>query len=404
MNLVQKLMWWRKKKSISEELEEIEEFEEFEAESWEEPEVLDRKQIDLRKEEDRERYLRSCCEQITDATREMENLTYEYGLVTSYLKDMEEIEALPLEQRAELNDYAEKIVNLEKVQEGYSKGAKRITETKFRQMEALEDEVQEGYKKMREAEEYRALVRQDLQKLDGERHAYHYRRAELRETLANSKGMSQILLIAAAACIVMLLILQFGLEMNVKIGYMLTAALAAVAVTYFYIRYSDAEKELQRVNSGINRLILLQNTVKIRYINNKNLLDYLYLKFKVDSASELDLLFQRYQEEVVERQKMAETEDEYSFYQKQMRHLLFQFNLKDPNIWLHQAIALIDNREMVEIRHELIERRQNIRKQIDYNTEVAKNAQGEIKDIVDKYPQYSREIANVISEYEKAFQ
>lgn len=400
MNLVQKLMWWKKKKSIS---EEFEEYEEIEEESWEEPEVLDRKKIDLGKEEDRERYLRNCCEQITDATKEMENLTYEYGLVTSYLKDIEEIEALPVEQRAELNEYAEKIVNLEKVQEGYSKGGRRITDVKFRQMEALEDEVQDGYKKMREAEEYRALVRQDLQRLDGERHAYHYRRAELRETLTNAKGMSQILLIAAAACIVMLVILQFGLEMNVKIGYMLTAALAAVAVTYFYIRYNDAEKELERVNAGINRLILLQNTVKIRYVNNKNLLDYLYLKFKVESASELDLLFQKYQEEVVERQKMEETEEEYSFYQKQMRHLLFQFNLKDPNIWLHQAIALIDNREMVEIRHELIERRQNIRKQIDYNTEVAKNAQGEIKDIVDKYPQYSREIANVISEYEKAF-
>ncbi len=401
MNLVQKLMWWKKKKSIS---EEIEEYEEVDEESWEEPEVLDRKQIDLGKEEDRERYLRNCCEQITDATKEMDNLTYEYGLVTSYLKDIEEIEALPIEQRAELNEYAEKIVNIEKVQEGYSKGGRRITEVKFRHMEALEDEVQDGYKKMREAEEYRALVRQDLQRLDGERHAYHYRRAELRETLANAKGMSQILLIAAAACIVMLVILQFGLEMNVKIGYMLTAALAAVAVTYFYIRYSDAEKELERVNSGINRLILLQNTVKIRYVNNKNLLDYLYLKFKVESAAELDLLFQKYQEEVVERQKMEETEEEYSFYQKQMRHLLYQFNLKDPNIWLHQAIALIDNREMVEIRHELIERRQNIRKQIDYNTEIAKNAQGEIKDIVDKYPQYSKEIANVISEYEKAFQ
>ena len=400
MNLVQKLMWWKKKKSIS---EEFEEYEEIEEESWEEPEVLDRKKIDLGKEEDRERYLRNCCEQITDATKEMENLTYEYGLVTSYLKDIEEIEALPVEQRAELNECAEKIVNLEKVQEGYSKGGRRITDVKFRQMEALEDEVQDGYKKMREAEEYRALVRQDLQRLDGERHAYHYRRAELRETLTNAKGMSQILLIAAAACIVMLVILQFGLEMNVKIGYMLTAALAAVAVTYFYIRYNDAEKELERVNAGINRLILLQNTVKIRYVNNKNLLDYLYLKFKVESASELALLFQKYQEEVVERQKMEETEEEYSFYQKQMRHLLFQFNLKDPNIWLHQAIALIDNREMVEIRHELIERRQNIRKQIDYNTEVAKNAQGEIKDIVDKYPQYSREIANVISEYEKAF-
>ncbi len=393
MNLLQKLMWWKKKEPISEEIEE---------ENWEDT-VLDRKQINIKKEEDRERYVRTCCEQIADASKEMENLTYEYGLVTSYLKDIEEIEALPLEQREELNEYAEKIVNLEKIQESYTKTAKRMTDVKFRQMEALEDEVQEGYKKIKEAEEYRTLVKQDLQRLDGERHAYQYRRTELRETLVNARGMSQILLIAAAACMVVLLVLQFALEMNVKIGYMLTAALVAVAVTYFYVRYSDAQKELQRVNAGINRLILLQNTVKIRYVNNKNLLDYLYLKYKVESASELDFLWQKYQEEVAERAKQAETEEEYNFYQKELLHTLYQYHLKDPNIWVHQALALIDNKEMVEIRHSLIERRQNIRKQMDYNTGIARNAQEEIKDIADKYPQYSKEIMDVISEYERAF-
>lgn len=393
MSVLQKLMWWKKKEPVTEE---------FDEEDWEDT-VLDRKQINLNQDEDRERYLRSCCEQIADASKEMENLTYEYGLVTSYLKDIEEIEALPLEQREELNEYAEKIVNLEKIQESYTKTAKRMTDVKFRQMEALEDEVQEGYQKIKEAEEYRALVKQDLQRLDGERHAYQYRRAELHDTLENAKGMSQILLIAAAACMVMLFIFQVALDMNVKIGYILTAALAAVAITYFYIRYTDAEKELERVGAGINRLILLQNTVKIRYVNNKNLLDYLYLKYKVESASELDFLWQKYQEEVVERKKLEETEEEYSFYQKELLHALYQYNLKDPNIWVHQAIAIIDNKEMVEIRHGLIERRQNIRKQMEYNTGIAKNAQEEIKDIADKYPQYAKEIVDVISEYERTF-
>lgn len=392
MGFWQKLKWWKKKETEHEEYEE----------EWEDP-VVERKRIDINREEDRERYLRTCCEQIADASREMENLTYEYGLVTSYLKDIEEIEALPLEQREEIDEYAEKIVNLEKVQESYTKTAKRITDVKFRQMEALENEIQEGYQKIKEAEEYRTLVKQDLQKLDGERHAYQYRRAELHSTLDNTKGLSQIFMIAAAACMVMLIILQIFLEMNVKIGYILIAALAAAAITYFYICYSDAEKELQRVNAGINRLILLQNTVKIRYVNNKNLLDYLYLKYKVGSASELDLLWKKYQEEVEERRKIEETEEEYNFYQKELLKALRQYNLKDPNVWAHQAIAIIDNKEMVEIRHGLIERRQNIRKQMDYNTNIAQTAQDEIKDIVDKYPQYAKEIVTIVSEYEKAF-
>lgn len=392
MGFWQKLKWWKKKETDYDEYEE----------EWEDP-VVERKRIDINREEDRERYLRTCCEQIADASKEMENLTYEYGLVTSYLKDIEEIEALPLEQRGEIDIYAEKIVNLEKVQEGYTKTAKRITDVKFRQMEALEDEVQEGYQKIKEAEEYRSLVKQDLQKLDGERHAYQYRRAELHSTLDNTKGLSQIFMIAAAACMIMLIILQIFLEMNVKIGYILVAAMAAAAITYFYVCYTDAEKELQRVNSGINRLILLQNTVKIRYVNNKNLLDYLYLKYKVGSASELDLLWKRYQEEVEERKKIEETEEEYNFYQRELLKALRQYNIKDPNVWAHQAVAIIDNKEMVEIRHGLIERRQNIRKQMDYNANIAQTAQDEIKDIVDKFPQYAKEIVSIVSEYEKAF-
>ncbi len=395
MGLLDKLKWWKNRETIEEEIDE-------EEEDWEEA-VIDRTQIDIRKTEDRERYLRSCCDQIADASSEMENLTYEYGLVTSYLKDIEEIEALPLEQREELNECAEKIVNLEKIQSSYMKTAKKMSDVKFRQMEALEDEVQDGYKKIKEAEDYHTLIKQDLQKLDGERHAYQYRRAELRSTIQNTRGLSQILLIAAGACILMLVILQFGLEMDVSLGYMITAALAAIAITYFFVCHTDATKELSKVNSGINRLILLQNTVKIRYVNNKNLLDYLYLKYKVKSASELDFLWKKYQEEVVERKKQAETEEEYSFYQKELLHLLFQYHLKDPNIWVHQAIAIIDNKEMVEIRHGLIEQRQNIRKQMDYNTEIARTAQQEIKGIVDKYPQYAKEIVEVISEYEQTF-
>ena len=69
MGFFRKLMWWKKKEKDPEEYEE----------EWDDS-VVERKRIDINKEEDRERYLRTCCEQIADASREMENLTYEYGL------------------------------------------------------------------------------------------------------------------------------------------------------------------------------------------------------------------------------------------------------------------------------------------------------------------------------------
>lgn len=71
-------------------------------------------------------------------------------------------------------------------------------------------------------------------------------------------------------------------------------------------------------------------------------------------------------------------------------------------IWLHQTAAILDKKEMVEIRHNLIIRRQSLRRRMDYNKEmVAGKAQAEIKDLVDKYPKYAAEIVGTVEQYAK---
>ena len=73
-------------------------------------------------------------------------------------------------------------------------------------------------------------------------------------------------------------------------------------------------------------------------------------------------------------------------------------------VWLHQIEALLDKKEMVEIRHNLIIRRQSLRRRMDYNKEViAGKAQAEIKDLVEKYPEYAKEILGIVGRYEKDF-
>lgn len=40
-------------------------------------------------------------------------------------------------------------------------------------------------------------------------------------------------------------------------------------------------------------------------------------------------------------------------------------------IWLHQTGAILDPKEMVEVRHAMILRRQQLRKQMEFNTDNA---------------------------------
>ena len=56
--------------------------------------------------------------------------------------------------------------------------------------------------------------------------------------------------------------------------------------------------------------------------------------------------------------------------------------------------------EMVEIRHELIIRRQRVREQMDYNKKLAEDAKQEIEDIAKLYPEYASEIIELLDSKE----
>ena len=189
---------------------------------WEEEEI--EHQIDYDNKEQRDDYVKSCLERMADATKELENLTYEYDMVTSYLKDMEEIDALPQEESEQLKECARRVADLQSSRADYMERPRRISEENYRLMERIADEVEEGYEKLSETEEYQNLIRQDLGRLDGERHAYAYRRNEVMGVIADTRGMAVICVVALGLCVLLLLLLQFFLEMDTGVGYLLTAA------------------------------------------------------------------------------------------------------------------------------------------------------------------------------------
>ena len=393
MGLIKKLLQWKKKQEVPE----------FEIEDWNEV-VYDREDYQINDKNQRQEYVIGCLEQIAEASRELENLQFEYNMVTAYLKDMEEIEALPEEEMAELMECAKKIDALEQQQSGYKERTNRMGDEAYHQMERLEEEIQEGLEKLTQAEEYQDFIKRDLRKLDGEKHAYLYRRNELRRIIADTRSMTVVCTVAVIACILLLFILQFGFDMNAKLGYLAVAAVGAIAITAIFIKHNDSVRELSQVENGINRIIRLQNTVKIRYVNNTHLLDYLYMKYNVSSASELGKSWQQYQQEKAERRSYEQAERQLDQCQKELLHVLRRYQIKDPMIWLHQTEAILDRKEMVEIRHNLIIRRQSLRRRMDYNKEViAGKAQAEIKDLAESYPEYAKEILDIVGQYEEDF-
>lgn len=363
--------------------------------------VYTRKDVDIDDPVQRREYIGSCLQQMQEASKELDALEMEYNDVTSHLRDMEEIDALPPEQRAEINECAKKILESQEQQEKFDKRKSRMSDEEFEHMERLQSGAKEGAKKLAEAEEYQKKIRNDLKRLDSEHEAYLFQEDEILTAVENDRKLIIAISIALVVIVAFLLFLQLGLGLNVIYGFMVTFLLAAISVTYLYIHQSNAASELKVVTKSISRLIMLQNQVKIRYVNNTNLIDYLCLKYGVSTSKELTGMYSKYLQERNERAKVEDARKLLDSNQKDLIYMLRHFRVKDPDIWIHQVEALIDHNEEVEIRHSLNVQRQSLRKRMEYNRDiVAGNAKAEIEDMARQYPKYTQEILDMVSRYE----
>ena len=123
--------------------------EEYEETDWEGEDEEEKKEIDFDNKEVREAYVKNCLEKMAEATKELDNLTFEYNMVTSYLKDMEEIEALPEEEAEELKSTAKKVELLQNSRDDYVGRKRRMSDDRFRQIERMLDEIEEGGAKIK---------------------------------------------------------------------------------------------------------------------------------------------------------------------------------------------------------------------------------------------------------------
>ena len=88
----------------------------------------------------------------------------------------------------------------------------------------------------------------------------------------------------------------------------------------------------------------------------------------MSSAQELIELWENYKIEKEEREKFRRAELDLDYNEQELLQILKRYQIKDPAVWLHQTEAILDHKEMVE-----------------------------------KYPQYAKEIMASVEEYEKKF-
>ena len=253
---------------------------------------------------------------------------------------------------------------------------------------------------------YNVSAEYDLKIMIAHVHRYlpYYSKEELENTIVNTRRLMVVCTVTFGFVLVALFLMGQVLGLNVIYGYMVAVLLAAVCVTVLYSKNNSAQLELKTTNNTISRLIQLQNTVKIRYVNNKNLLDYMCLKYGVNDSDELDDLHDRFLQEREQREQFKATEKSLDSSQKQLMQLLRRLRINDPEIWIHQLSAIFKPEDAEKIRRDLVVQRQSLRKRMDYNRDVvAGGAKAEIELLAKEYPEYTNEILDMVSRYEEKY-
>lgn len=344
--------------------------------------------------------LRQNCEQIIEALKQVEEAKIEYQAVTSYLTDMQKIDNIPKEERKDLEEDARQIIMLSRERDKYQKKKQtKITETQYKNIERYETEIVNEIKKISANESYLSMVKNDMRHLEGEKGALIYEKEETVKQQKYLKNMSVIICIFVVFLFLLFFIIAYTLDKDMTIPYLLTVLLGAFGGGYIFLEARKNLYTLKLNDKKMNKAINMLNKVKIKYVNNKNMLDYEYEKYSVKNSMELQYLWEQYLKVKEERKKYQDNTDLLNFYNESLIKELRRFQIADPEIWIFQSQAIIDSKEMVEIRHRLNTRRQKLRERIDYNSGLKEKAVNEMKQIVKEKEELRGEVTQLLEKY-----
>ena len=195
-------------------------------------------------------------------------------------------------------------------------------------------------------------------------------------------------------------ILSWYLNRDLQLVFTIMGFAAVGAGAFILIRYQDSTREIRQADVNRNQAITLENRVKIRYVNTKNAVDFICEKYHVRNAKELEFLYGQYQEEAREKDTFRKTSDDLDYYTQNLLQYLTRLRMYDTRVWLTHANALVDSREMVELKHELLTRRQKLRARMEYSVGSIHEMKGEALKNMSKLGNNAYQLEQIIRKIE----
>lgn len=348
---------------------------------------------------DQKRYVIECCQAIQEADRQIEGIRKEYQEVTEALLDIQKIDRVAGEEKKGLMNAARNIVKLTRERNQYKNRKLTISEIVMRRFEPYENELVDEIKRMYEAEAYQKAIESDMDKLHEEKKKLRKEKQEVIEKQNSLKGMAKVLIALILSLFVLFVVIYYALQVDMTLPYLGTILLAAVSATVIFVESNRNRRDMALAERKMDKAIGLLNRVKIKCVNNLNLLDYSKEKFGVADAAEFEHLWNEYVRAKEYERKFRENTEQLNYYCDSLLETLSRMQVKDCEIWIGQVLAIVDSREMVEIRHKLNTQRQILRERIEYNENVKNDFLQSIDEVIKENPERKEELLKIVEDY-----
>lgn len=313
---------------------------------------------------DEREYVKDICEQLIDLTYQMEDMKRDYKSVTEYLTDIQRYEELPIDMVNDILDTARRIEMLDKSRETYLQSENLLSMEQYNKIEAHENDIVDTIKNLNDMEMRDAVLKNDMGHLEGEKDDLKFMRDEYTDSIFRVRGIVITVLVMFLLSTLILGLVAVTAKASVTVYSLIVGAVAVVSFVVAYVRYLDIKKDIKYTDAKIKRAISLLNKVKVKFINNTNALEYVYEKYDVNSSKELEYQWAQYNQMVRDEKRYVQANSDFRVCCDELVDKLKRVGIKDPLVWPKQTRALLDKKEMVEIKHALNTRRQKIREQL----------------------------------------
>lgn len=343
--------------------------------------------------------VRENCELVQESRRQIEEAKGEYQAVTSYLTDIQKIELMPKELRLNMEESARRIIGLSRERERFKHINSSLSDIQYRLFESFETQIPKDLVNLEDSENYRLMIQKDLEQLEKERTVLNEEEAEILGRQSFLKGIGIATGIIVVVMFIIFAILAGKTQADLSLPFLLTVLMGMASVLYIFMEARKNSHGIKLVGLKQKRHVVLMNKVKLKSVNNRNYLEYTYSKYMVDDYDHLKSAWEEYVRVKDEMKRYKSNTELLEFYNNDLIQELKRAGIADSEVWIYQPTAILNSKEMVEVRHRLNVRRQKLRDRIDSVNKQMEEAVQSIKDAIKAYPDIEEEVIPILNKY-----